>query len=253
MSTPPTEFVPRAEPVWLAALRGDDHELRQLAEHLASDELRLHTLGAEWVAYTSRLQHHTTGRGFHDQAISDLLPLLGTLGRRIEPHGVDIQLGPVLRLQPDGKLDTNIFAAMAALEAGGLPAMICGESGADQIARLAWSRPEVMQVLRFRESPDRDLWSGLYRVVEGVAEDMGGDPVLVRMDWTSRNWLTLFGRTANSSAAGPSGRHGRTKFDPPPKPMTLEEARRGVREIFNRWIDWKLGQLARSLAPDDDH
>jgi len=239
--------------VWVAALRGDDRVLRQLAEQLMSDELRLHTLGAEWVAYSTRLQHHTTGQGFHDQAISDLLPLLGTLGRRIEPHGVDIQLGPVLRLQPDGKFGTNIFAAMAALEAVGLPATICGETGADQIARLAWSHSEVMQVLRFRESPDRDLWSGLYRVVEGVAEDMGGDPVIARLNWAPQNWLTLFGRTANSPAAGPSGRHGHAKFDLPPKPMTLKEARRGVREIFNRWIDWKLGQLARSPAPDDDH
>jgi len=229
--------------VWLAALRGDEDVLRQLGPTLSTDALRLYTLSCEWVAYAAPLQHHTSSIGFRDQARSDLLPLLNTLGRHIEPNFDGFQVANVIQVAPDGRQNRIIHVQFGAVETRGLPAAINGEGGADRLVRLTWVHPEVLRIIRFRESPDRDLWTGLYRVLEGIAADVDGESRIADVGWESSNWIKLFRHTANTEATGATGRHGHAKSDPPPSPMPIEEARRGVREIFNRWIDWKLSQL----------
>lgn len=243
MTTPSEEFKPRAESTWLAALRGDESVLRQLSATLSTDALRLYTLSNEWVAYAGPLQHHASSIGFRDQARSDLLPLLNTLGRHFEPNFDGFQVANVIQVAPDGRQNRIIHVQFGAVEARGLPATINGEGGADRLVRLAWRHPEVLRIIRFRESPDRELWTGLYRVLEGIAEDVGGESCIANIGWESGNWIKVFRHTANTEAAGATSRHGHVRWSPPDDPMSIDEARRGIRGIFERWVDWKLSRL----------
>lgn len=242
MSEAPLEFRPREQAVWLAALNGGEDLLSQLSAQLRSDDLCVHRLSRQWVAFTRRLQHHSTPSAFHHQVVSDLIPILNLIARRIEPQYADVQPGAVIRLEPNGRINTIILPSTGAAYMSRLPEPIDHESGADRLARLAWTRPEVMRVIRFRESPDRELWSGLYRVMEGISLDLGGAAHIAAHGWRPANWLKLFKRTANSEAAGATGRHGRPNGAPPENPMSIEEARRGMHHIYERWIDWKLSQ-----------
>ena len=55
--------------------------------------------------------------------------------------------------------------------------------------------------------------------------------------WITRNERTRFNQTANSRrAVGEQARHG-VDFDPPAKPMSLEEARRMARNVTENLLD----------------
>jgi hypothetical protein len=91
----------------------------------------------------------------------------------------------------------------------------------------------VGAALRMLADPDV-AWGRLYNVYEIVKEDVGGRG----MDhWSTSEERERFARTANSrQALGDDARHGHTKHEPPPNPMSLGEARRLVRSIVAGWL-----------------
>jgi len=83
----------------------------------------------------------------------------------------------------------------------------------------------VARVLRL-VAKDSDDWVGLYRVLEAVADDVGGWKSLANRGWATKTTLDRFKTTACSpSASGDSARHGKEVGAPPRSPMKLEDAR----------------------------
>jgi hypothetical protein len=99
--------------------------------------------------------------------------------------------------------------------------------------------PKVNKALRLF-STARD-WADLYRVFEVIKSDVGGDKGLVSRGWISGRKASLFTSTANNPGAiGDAARHGHSAQQPPPKPMTLTEARGLIRHLLANWLQTKI-------------
>ena len=81
----------------------------------------------------------------------------------------------------------------------------------------------------------------LYRILEIVKASVGRNGTTVTdAGWATRGQLERFRRTANSpdpKAAGDAARHGHSKQPPPPRPMTLNDARELIRQVVCQWLD----------------
>lgn len=104
--------------------------------------------------------------------------------------------------------------------------------------RLARGDEAVSRALRvFAQGSVR--WGDLYHAFEIVQASVGGR--MFDDGWIGRREANLFTWTANSPAVvGEQARHGHQRNEPPPNPMTEEEARQLVRDLVGRWLDWKL-------------
>ena len=123
----------------------------------------------------------------------------------------------------------------------GIVTAIGGQQPAGPPPRIAWLRaaiatPDVASVLRIVGKPD-PTWSELYHLIELVETLMG--QTVSAAGWISSNKRRKFSnRTANSRRAlGEHARHGHDKFEPPKKPMSLEEAQRMAREVTERFLN----------------
>lgn len=84
-------------------------------------------------------------------------------------------------------------------------------------------------------------WSDLYHAFEIVQTSVGGR--MFDEGWMSREDANLFTWTANSPAAvGEQARHGHQRAQPPPHPMSNDEARRIIINLVKGWLDWKVAQ-----------
>lgn len=80
-------------------------------------------------------------------------------------------------------------------------------------------------------------WTNLWRLVEVVEHDVGGERALLDLGWVDAERYKLFKRTANDPAvAGPTARHGARKNMPTPGPMDISEARSLTLEILRRRV-----------------
>ncbi len=80
-------------------------------------------------------------------------------------------------------------------------------------------------------------WTNLWRLVEVVEHDVGGERALLDSGWVDAERYKLFKRTANDPAmAGPTARHGARKNIPTPEPMSMSEARSLALQMLRRWV-----------------
>jgi hypothetical protein len=104
--------------------------------------------------------------------------------------------------------------------------------------RLARQDETVSRALRvFAQGSVR--WSDLYHAFEVVQASVGNR--MIEQGWITNQAANLFTWTANSPAVvGEHARHGHQRNDPPPNPMTEEEARLLVRNLVRQWLEWKV-------------
>jgi hypothetical protein len=82
-------------------------------------------------------------------------------------------------------------------------------------------------------------WINLYKVYEIVKKDAGKKKI---EEWT-KNKISQFTHTANSqSAIGDDARHGVDRNDPPKEPMSISEAEALIRNLLQKWLQWKCEQ-----------
>ncbi|MGH3669146.1 MAG: hypothetical protein ACRDSH_00705 [Pseudonocardiaceae bacterium] len=96
---------------------------------------------------------------------------------------------------------------------------------------------DVAQVLEIMGRPEARNWVDLYKVYE-IIEYTGQLKVAMVGAGISFNQMSLFVRTAcHPDAGGPEARHGRSKQDPPEKPMPIGRARKMIGELVVAWMD----------------
>lgn len=79
-------------------------------------------------------------------------------------------------------------------------------------------------------------WVNMYRIYEVINSDAN----IIKHGWSTKKTVKDFTRTANSpQVLGKEARHGSSKEEPPKYPMSLEEAKEFINEIFNKWIKHK--------------
>lgn len=113
----------------------------------------------------------------------------------------------------------------------------------DNIAELVKlsEDPKVSWVLELFNSENPYTWVNLYRILEVIDSDKD----VVDNGWSNRTEKNRFTHTAdNPGASGKDARHGFRKYDPPRNPMTLDEAKEFICNIFDKWIKYKKDNLS---------
>ena len=80
-------------------------------------------------------------------------------------------------------------------------------------------------------------WNDLYRALEIITEDVGGNKNLIELGWATKESIRRFKHTANSPATiGLDARHGVNQGEPPLIPMILSEAVALLDTIVYQWM-----------------
>lgn len=91
------------------------------------------------------------------------------------------------------------------------------------------------KVLRLLSREPR-TWGDLYRIFELIERRAGS--TMYEQGWTSRNAAERFARSANSpQVSGDDARHAYDRTDPPPNPMSIDDAQQFVRHLARQWLD----------------
>ncbi len=94
------------------------------------------------------------------------------------------------------------------------------------------SNPKAEFILRLISSEGWEF-STMYKIIEIIQSDMGGKIY----SQVSRDKITLLNRTAcHVGAIGDKARHGHTNQEPPPVPMSLDEAKGIVRGLIGYYF-----------------
>jgi hypothetical protein len=115
----------------------------------------------------------------------------------------------------------------------------------DSWRKLAEKDETVKNVFRLFRKWDRRNWSDLYKVYEIVDKDAGKINKKIHRikQWITKKKIDDFKHTANSQKAiGDDARHGVEDEDPPKEPMSLSEADALIRNLLQKWLQWKCEQ-----------
>ena len=172
------------------------------------------------------------------------------------------QVGPVLEEPGNGEVRTYVFVALratslsfasahATLTVGRGPSL----SDADR-KRIEEEQKELEYLNKRRKATTRFVSAfvderalrvqrllrnelttqSMWHIFELIEDDMGG----AMKDLVSHNRQTRFERSINHPLAfGQQARHVISKVEPPPKPMSLDEARSFVEDLAARWLEIK--------------
>ena len=155
----------------------------------------------------------------------------------------------MIRVTPDGHLHRTLFIEPMKLEVRSpmiAAATVIGSDGKP----VPPPAPEPSEVQRWLGLAEQEMWLDealiyfgkatewfdIYKALECLEKRFGGNETAFRNFASDRNWvslseLELLKRTANWA------RHARRKFDPPPNPMELEEARELLGQLLRRALE----------------
>jgi hypothetical protein len=221
---------------WWVGLSGDQFDLEALRESVRGDEIEI----ARWdEAYFLR------STDFESLAESAAVERRGNEIVRVLNGAALVHFGNhravgvdrVVLVNEDGSkkwfvqlnagIQVRSRVGATVSSAGGVPEQPPPPSDVEVFLRLGLQREDVERALRIFGRPDVD-WRDLYFVFEIVEGSVGGR--MYDEGWVTRTEAERFTRTANSpTALSDEARHGQERTQPPPNPMTFEEAnRRGV-------------------------
>jgi len=105
------------------------------------------------------------------------------------------------------------------------------------VEQLAASDAAVEKVMRLVAAPDSQTWAGMYRMLEVIVADVGSVHKLKNSVWSDSGQVVRFMRSANSvQASGDAARHGRENTEPPPDPMSADQAAAFLTQLIKTWL-----------------
>lgn len=213
-------------PEWLVRLEGDDGDLRVLAEHLATADpnVKIEDDGC-WLRY-SRFDSLTDPIEVYESAFKLLGEIRG-VAQLLGNDAFKVKVAGLAREDAEGLRHQYVLA-------GGVPSD--GRFGMPTDAfismiAVAEKNPDIADALSFYQ---RGTWFDLFKAWEKVRDGTDGRSNA----WTTRNERSRFTNTVNNpEVIGDHARHGVPTGDPPPNPMSVEEARGFVGRLIKTWID----------------
>lgn len=229
---------------WLIRLRGKKSDL----VYLCTLSLSYGRVVEEDGGFSLRSIHFDSLTDVNDvfQRATNFLDVINGAAKLRYPNLQAVRANGVTRIEEDGKRTQVIMVPGIESEAGvGILTVVSDDSTSSKQPSI----PELwVEIAEKDTSVDKALllygnlehnWRNLYMVLEVVEEDVGGKKALINKDWVSGNKIKLFKRTANSyHSLGPDARHS-TNREPPPNPMSIQEARSLIRNILLKWLPSK--------------
>ncbi len=224
---------------WLAALSGDPTDLRTLAEISGADWGLTEEAGVFYLRSRS-----FSGRTNSEEVMNRAVALIQAINGALKVYRGDFQpveVDHIVEVSDDGTRRRHLWNAIT-LE-GRVAIKVAAGEPPEPIpvplwAGIALEDPKGAKALRlFTITPS---WINLYNILEVIQEDVK-NPV-AKLGWASASEVSRFTATANNARVlGDEARHGHERFDPPPNPMTLPEAREFIRGLLERWLRSKAG------------
>lgn len=139
---------------------------------------------------------------------------------------------------------------------GGYPVKVYGISSMPELDRLFKNTPDTLKRHLNKCEGDSDYreaamyagqglgfsganeWASLYRAFEVVKDRFGGDKAIIeQLQVCSKNDIDRFTRTVNhQEAIGSFSRHARLNHQPPPNPMSFDEAVTFIMTLLKAWL-----------------
>jgi hypothetical protein len=226
---------------WRVQLQGDEFDLEDLPQLFSSRQLQVIRDGTDYYLLAEDFDAKEYAGDVLARA-GEHLAVVNGIARLTRRSFRPAITGHVQKLEGNRPAHSYVFAGPIELRAkagfavvsadGGSPA----ESGteADKHFTAAVTNGNVARTLRLWGRPPD--WGNFYRVFEIIDSEVG----VVSQGWASDNEVTRFKRTANHpEAAGDEARHGSSTVEPPPHPMTLNEARGFVEHLLRQWLQTK--------------
>ena len=237
--------------MWEIVLAGDAVDLRSLSESFADSDPAILERDGKYLFRWSVLDGFSDAAQVKATVDKQIARLSGaaslTLGA-IKP----IKVTHVISTNDDGSRNIHVSAdpvnwnfrtsvpTVQSRRADGTEEINRPADPAKAWLAAAESSDDVDLVLRLSEGRGHG-WVELYRIFEIVKASVGRNGTTIPdAGWATRGQLERFRRTANSpdpKAAGEGARHGHSKKQPPPRPMTLNDARELIRQVVRQWLD----------------
>lgn len=236
---------------WKVELAGDSAELSTLLKSLSdSNEMKISNDGERYFLTSANFRDSDEAKTIKQKAERIIVILNGACRLLLDSRD-SIKISVVERINSDGQPEKHVFPEPATIHfrtispslqkryADGTVEEFHPADPMKEWGPLALNDEKVETVLTIVSNAPLD-WINLYKIDEIISQDVGGTDNIVTNGWASKPSLKLFRNTANKPGAiGLEARHGVDKGLPPPKPMTLPEARSLIDSIIHAWLRYK--------------
>jgi hypothetical protein len=225
--------------MWLVKLKGAIGDLRLLASQLTAADVNVHD--KEGVFYLAGAVFDQCGHADEARALArDLVQTVNGAARVGIDGYLAVELDDIVELDARGQQLTSTFRDTSTLfKLRKAPTPYGDAPALSTIIWLALSDDRIVKVLRIQESRPQN-WVELYKVVEVIADDIGGIHQLDLRGWVPRGEVGRFTSTANNARVlGDEARHGHERGKALKNPMSLQEAQTLIRRIVHCWLKEK--------------
>lgn len=236
-------------PEWKICITGDDSYIKDLAKAFSYSDLTFEKDPDGWLVSGGWLSNYDTEEACREAAEAWLTALNGAAAL-LGGCSKAITLKNVVFERDDGSKQVFMRVRDSIKTSDSLRYTIQRENGeveeyypAKDLPTwldLASEDPNIQLVLELMASGDWG-WVNIYRILEVVRADLGGERNLLDLGFVTKATLTRFSSSANNpEVAGHDARHGQTKNEPPKNPMNLQEAASVVKALVHQWISVKM-------------
>jgi len=232
---------------WEISLIGDDWDIENLVELLARRHLDFEISKSNrsaWVLRGGRLERLDSVEDVRAEA-AILLSWLNGFLQIFDRPTKRVAIDSVDEILIDGTRRSSLSASSSVRARGrasctvlrdGVPLVDNTSSLLEKAVGQAISNPDVGRVLEILNF-EGVTWVNLYRAYEVMEQALGDRNGVRKIIGAGKN-VDRFARTAHSThSVGLHARHGVQKEQPPSDPMTLEEARGFILDLFRAFVD----------------
>jgi hypothetical protein len=228
---------------WGAVIQGEPTDLAAWGYALKEQfDLWVETHGSETVLRSTSLDELESAGEVRDRAIAYIDRLNGAMA--VSQDSSPVRFGAVIRFGPDGGLHRTLFIEPAKFEVRGpmISAAIIGPDGQP----VPPPPPQPSEVQRWAMLADDEIllddaliyfgratdWFDVYKALECLILRFGdNETAFLALSWAPATEVVRLKRTANWA------RHARRRYERPPNPMEIKEARQLLGQLLRRALD----------------
>jgi hypothetical protein len=231
---------------WLVRLVGDEFDLQELPELLASPNA---TVLKEDGQYYLKSTDFDTQTGASDilKIATQILEAVNGAAKLHLGSFRTVQIADIVEISTDGKRQHFVFleGSLHARSKLTVSATVIKSNGTveqesnhptqiESWVALARHDKNVADALHFFNEPN---WFNLYKIYEIIKDDVCGEQKIIQNSWVTKTNIKLFTQTAQSrDVLGDNARHASKKYKPPQKPMSLPEAKSLIKILLQNWL-----------------
>ena len=222
-------------------IRGDELDLRALAEHLNSAYVNV-SKDEDGHYYLRSLDFETAvnNAAVYDHALELITRINRVATLLLGENYFPVEYDSLFYIGKDGRRHQTVFKDLNIMYKTRSKYLSASAEEMKSLLILTEHNQNVADALRFFMKDD---WGNLYKAWEMARDAAGGQQQLIDKGWADEHEQKRFTRTAQSRAElGDEARHAAKKYTPPKNPMSKNEARSFIRSTLQgstlqAWID----------------